>query len=66
MKLKKSCSGCKALRMDSRSVRCEMGKKIEQTLYDGVIIGGKPLELCEKLKTNSQYLQWKKYSQKEL
>ena len=52
--------------MDSRSVRCEMGKKIEQTLYDGVIIGGKPLELCEKLKTNSQYLQWKKYSQKEL
>ncbi len=64
--MKKTCSGCKALKKIFGKHHCEAGKKIDQIYFDKISINARPLEHCIKIKTYRQYLNWQKYSQKHL
>ncbi|MCY8328864.1 hypothetical protein MOC47_08390 [Bacillus spizizenii] len=50
--MKKTCNGCKAFGYIVEN-ECALGHKIKLKYYDTVfVIGAKPLEECEKPKTN--------------
>jgi hypothetical protein len=51
--MKRTCEGCKALRMEQYYSECMLGYKLDDHF--------KPLEECPKPKTNMAYIDAKKY-----
>lgn len=66
MKIKKSCSRCKALCSDRVfGKRCDLGYKIEEITYQGFVITAKPLEPCPKPLTVDKLLIFKDRGKKQ-
>lgn len=54
MKRYKTCNGCRAL--DEYTEVCQLGYEIDYVVLNGLTVGYKPLERCNKPKTIGEYV----------